>query len=98
MTTLPLYRSTLDNTIKGEHRAYTARPDLWPPGSYVHGGHIHAPWAWGYSWWPVARDRADASVRDGCHLPGHAEAAILAGRVTQMVPDRWDGSWTEVTP
>jgi len=45
-----------------------------------------------------ARDRADASVRDGCHLPGHAEAAILAGRVTQMVPDRWDGSWTEVTP
>ena len=84
MTTLPLYRPSIQ-TMEGPSapHAFTARPDLWPPGSKAQGGPagMGPPWAWWYYSWSYAGQRSRDAVRAGRDLPGAAEAAILAGQV-----------------
>ena len=87
MNTLPLYRAGVPD-LPGHHApvsayAFTARPDIWPPGTQ--GGFRGPPWAWWYYSRGPAEHRAADAVRAGRHLPGQAEAAILAGQVTSTL-------------
>ena len=78
--------------------AYTVRSDLWPPGTQA----IRADWAfqpaWAhwYGWHGTAIQRLKLAKSHGYHLPGVAEAAIIAGLV--VVESYHPGPWTEVTP
>ena len=69
--------------------AYTARPDLWPPGSFaVVGGRIGANKG-------MLRDDLKHAARQAAKLaaPGVAEAAMAAGRVV-FFPDNPVVDWT----
>lgn len=85
MTTLPLYRPSIQTMEgPGDPHAFTARPDLWPPGSKAQmapGWNMGPPWAWWYYTRDTAVTRSREAADRGRHLPGHAEAAIIADQV-----------------
>ena len=89
MTTLPLYRPDPRDPCPSTWEAFTTRPDLWPPGSKVRWPswtpgtpfRNDPPWAWWYYTRDTAVTRSREAVDWDRHLPGHAEAAILADQV-----------------
>ena len=77
-------------------RAFSVRPDLWPPGWMVWEKFDHAVGRWPPGYLADTMVTYTSDPAPGAGAPGVAEALILADLLESSGPE--DGPWVEVAP